>query len=157
MYVHVQYSRKYRIAGNFRGWKLSRISRFFSHPRKFSPQNSSHATPIMRPVLTFRESFLHEMLLSYRSMKVFSLENFPLYGTWGKELSRNANSFIYKIYGEKHSQMAIKLQNSWKFSPSKISQYQGSAYGITMTCTFVWVDWMSWGHLWKLRQYGSWQ
>ena len=28
-----------------------------------------------------RESFLHEMLLSYRSAKVFSFENFPLYGT----------------------------------------------------------------------------
>ena len=71
----------YRIAGNFRGRKLSRISRFFSLPRKFSPRNSRHATPIMRPVLTFRESFLREMLLSYRSAKVFSLENFPLYGT----------------------------------------------------------------------------
>ena len=70
----------YRIAGNFRGRKLSRISRFSRHPRKFSPRNSRHATPIMRPVLTFRESFLREMLLSYRSAKVFSLENFPLYG-----------------------------------------------------------------------------
>ena len=29
----------YRIAGNFRGRKLSRISRFESHPRKFSPRN----------------------------------------------------------------------------------------------------------------------
>ena len=72
---------KYRIAGNFRGRKLSRISRFFRHPRKFSLRNSRHATPIMRPLLTFRESFLREMLLSYRSAKVFSLENFPLYGT----------------------------------------------------------------------------
>ena len=70
----------YCIAGNFRGRKLSRISRFFSHLRKFSPRNSRHATPIMRPVLTFHESFLCEMLLSYRSAKVFSLENFPLYG-----------------------------------------------------------------------------
>ena len=70
----------YRIAGNFRGRKLSRISRFLSHPRKFSPQNSRHATPTMRPVLTFRENFLREMLLSYRSAKVFSLENFPPYG-----------------------------------------------------------------------------
>ena len=26
------------------------------------------------------ESFLHEMLLSYQSAKVFSLESFPLYG-----------------------------------------------------------------------------
>ena len=66
--------------GNFRGRKLSRISRFFSHPRKFSPRNSRHATPIMRPILTSRESFLRKMILSYRSAKVFSLENFPLYG-----------------------------------------------------------------------------
>ena len=70
----------YRIARNFRGRKLSRISRFSHHPRKFSPRNSRHATPIMQPVLTFRESFLCEMLLSYGSAKVFSLENFPLYG-----------------------------------------------------------------------------
>ena len=75
-------SNVYRIAGNFRGRKLSRISRFFSHPRKFSPRNSRHATPIIRSVFAFRESFLHEMLLSYRSAKVFSLENFPLYGTY---------------------------------------------------------------------------
>ena len=74
------HSEYYRIAGNFRGRKLSRISRFSRHPRKFSPRNSRHATPIMRPVLTFRESFLREMLLSYRSAKVFSLENLPLCG-----------------------------------------------------------------------------
>ena len=29
----------YRIAGNFQGRKSSRISRFYSHPRKFSPRN----------------------------------------------------------------------------------------------------------------------
>ena len=63
------------MAGNFQGRKLSRILRFFRHPRKFSPRNSRHATPILRPVLAFRE-----MLLSYRSAKIFSLENFPLYG-----------------------------------------------------------------------------
>ena len=45
------YSVAYRIAGNFRGRKLSRISQFFSHPRMFYPRNSRHATPIMRPVL----------------------------------------------------------------------------------------------------------
>ena len=65
----------YCIAGNFRGRKLSWILRFFHHSQKFSPRNSRHATPIMRPILTFRE-----MLLSYRSAKVFSLENFPLDG-----------------------------------------------------------------------------
>ena len=70
----------YRIAGNFRGRKLSWISWFFSHPWKFSPRNSRHATPIMRPILTFHESFLREMLLSHRSAKVFSLENFSLDG-----------------------------------------------------------------------------
>ena len=54
----------------------------FSAIRKsFLHEILRHATPIMRPVLTFRESFLREMLLSYRSAKVFSLENFPLYGT----------------------------------------------------------------------------
>ena len=78
--LQYKHASKYRIAGNFRGRKLSRISRFFRHPRKFSPRNSRHATPIMRPLLTFRESFLREMLLSHRSSKVFSLENFPLYG-----------------------------------------------------------------------------
>ena len=83
--MHSQVSihlRSYRIAGNFRGRKLSRISRFFSHPRKFSPRNSRHATPIMRPASTFCEIFLREMLLSYRSAKVFSLKNFPLYGMY---------------------------------------------------------------------------
>ena len=69
---------RYRItiAGNFRGRRLLRISQFFSHPQKFSPQNSRHATPIMQPVLTFCESFLRDMLLSHRSVKNFSLKNF---------------------------------------------------------------------------------
>ena len=35
----------YRIVGNFRGWKCSRISRFESHPWKFSPQNFRCAIP----------------------------------------------------------------------------------------------------------------
>ena len=96
----------YRIAGNFRGRKLSRISRFFSHPRKFSPRNSSHATPIMRPVLTFRESFLREMLLSYRSAKVFSLQNFPLYGMRASSSTvvSSIYGFGYTIYNEKYFQ-----------------------------------------------------
>ena len=62
----------YCIAGNFWGRKLSRISRFFSHPQKFSPRNSRHATLIMRPVLTFCE-----MLLSYRSRENFLPRKFP--------------------------------------------------------------------------------
>ena len=64
----------------FEGENFYEFRDFFSHPRKFSPRNSGHATPIMRPA--FRESFLREMLLSYRSAKVFSLKNFPLYGIW---------------------------------------------------------------------------
>ena len=59
-----------RIAGNFRGRKLSRILRFL-----ISAIRESFS--IMRPILTFRE-----MLLTYPSAKVFSLENFPLYGTY---------------------------------------------------------------------------
>ena len=92
--------RHYRIAGNFRGRKLSRISRFFRHPRKFSPWNSRHATPTMRPVLTFRESFLHEMLLSYRSTKVLSLENFPLYSNfhgWENFVTAISTTIIMKL------------------------------------------------------------
>ena len=46
----------------------------YSHSRKFSPQNFRHATPIYAISLTF-----HEMLSSYRSVKLFSLESFPLY------------------------------------------------------------------------------
>ena len=49
---------QYCIVGNFRGRKPSQILWFFSHPRKFSPRNFRHATPIMRLVLTFRKSFL---------------------------------------------------------------------------------------------------
>ena len=38
-FVSVVVNQLYRIAGNFRGRKLSWISRFESHPRKFSPRN----------------------------------------------------------------------------------------------------------------------
>ena len=55
-----------KIAPNFNN-QQQRISRFFSHPWKFSPRNSRHPTPIMQLVLAFRESFLREMLLSYQS------------------------------------------------------------------------------------------
>ena len=69
----------YRIEQNFRGRKYSRISRFWSHPRKFSPQNLG--VPYQPMVgLVFYESFLREMVTSYQSVKVFSLESFLLYG-----------------------------------------------------------------------------
>ena len=44
---------RYRIAKNFQGRKLSRISRFESHPRKFSPRNFGHAIPTY---VTFQNS-----------------------------------------------------------------------------------------------------
>ena len=75
------YKKRYRIAGNFRGRKLSRISRFYSHPR-----NELLGMP--HPLcdqFTFGESFLSEMLPFYRSVKVFSLEIFLLYGSRGWE------------------------------------------------------------------------
>ena len=70
----------YRIAGNFRGRKPSRISRFERHPRKFSPRNFGHAAPTYVWFQAIRESFLREILTSYGSTKVFSLESLPLYG-----------------------------------------------------------------------------
>ena len=74
----------YRIVGNLRGRKPSQIiSRFYNHRQKLSPLNFRHATPIYAISLTlnFRESFLLEMLPSYRSTKVFFLKSFPLYST----------------------------------------------------------------------------
>ena len=47
-----------------------------------SLRNFRHPTLMYAISLTFGESFLHEMLPSYRSAKVFSLESFPLYGIW---------------------------------------------------------------------------
>ena len=50
----------------------------------------------MWPVLTIRESFLREMLLSYRSVKVLSLENFPLYGIFAEigDMMLAAETFV---------------------------------------------------------------
>jgi len=53
------WKKEYHIAGNFRGRKLSWISRFCGYSRKFSP----------------RKLYFHQFA------KVFSLESFPLYGT----------------------------------------------------------------------------
>ena len=72
----------YRIAGNFRGRKLLWISRFDSHPRKFSSRNLGHAAPTYDWFQAIRESFLREILTSYGSAKVFSLESLPLYSMY---------------------------------------------------------------------------
>ena len=79
--VHCPLNGDYRRAGNFRGRKRSRISRFESHPRKFSPRNLGGRTTTTCDLFqAIRESFDHEILTSYGSAKVFSLESFPLYG-----------------------------------------------------------------------------
>ena len=72
----------YHIAGNFRGRKLSWISRFESHPQKFSREIWGCATTTYDLFQAIRESFLREILTSYGSAKVFSLESFPLYGSY---------------------------------------------------------------------------
>ena len=68
----------YRIAENFQGRKHSRISQFQRHPQKFSPQNLDVPYP---PMLQFSipRKFSPRNGHSYRSVKVFSLESFPLY------------------------------------------------------------------------------
>ena len=43
---------------HFRGRKPSQISRFYSHPWKFSPQNFRHAIPIYASLPTDPQSFL---------------------------------------------------------------------------------------------------
>ena len=77
-------TQKYHIVQNFWGRKHSQILRFWSYLWKFSPQNLCVLYPPMIYILAFGESFLHEMVTSYRSVKFFSLKNFPLDGIpWG--------------------------------------------------------------------------
>ena len=54
----------------------------YSHPRKFSPLNLRHATPICVISLTFHENVCCEMLSSYQSPKVFSFKSFSLSYIW---------------------------------------------------------------------------
>jgi len=69
----------YRIAENFRGRKLLRISRFCGYLWKFSPQNWGAWCPLAQQKRAIRESFLHENRIFHQFAKVFSLESFPLY------------------------------------------------------------------------------
>ena len=66
--------------------KLSREKSFtnfagllLEHQRKFSPRNLGMPYPLWW-ILAFHKSFICEMVSYYWSMKVFSLESFPLYG-----------------------------------------------------------------------------
>ena len=64
----------YLIVGNFRGRKLSRISRFYGYSQKFSPWNFG------------RGVIWHGT--SEQSAKVFSLKSFPLYGMCSETLTK---------------------------------------------------------------------
>ena len=64
----------YRIAGNFRGRKLSSDFEVLEPSTKFG--GVPHP-----PMIAICESFLCKILISYGSAKVFSLESLPLYGS----------------------------------------------------------------------------
>ena len=68
----------YRIAGNFEGtnFEVRETIR-----ESFLQEILGHAAPTYVWFQAIRESFLHEILTSYGSVKVFSLESLPLYGT----------------------------------------------------------------------------
>ena len=105
-------SRKYRIAGNFRGRKLSR---FFSHPQKFSPRNSRHAKPIMLP---FHESFLREMLLSTDLRKFFpsKISRYMVRGRLELWLIQVCMTNAKCLSGQSpHDQLLLPLQIQCKF------------------------------------------
>ena len=97
------------IAGNFQGRKLSRILRFYSHPRKFSPWNFRHATPIMRsvyipqkfspqnaPFQPIRESFLPWKFPAIRYRSTY-LARFPLdFSSLNISLPRALHDYLFR-------------------------------------------------------------
>ena len=94
----------YRIAGNFRGRKPSRILRFESHLRKISREIWGRAAPTYDWFQAIHESFLREILTSYESAKVFSLKSLPLYGikgcmgmSWGQGCTPSMNVYTPAI------------------------------------------------------------
>ena len=82
-------SKKYCIAGNFQGRKLSQISRFESHPR-----NCGACRTHLCWFQAIRESFVSEILTSYGSAKIFSLESLLLYGSSNSLVV----SLIYRVF-----------------------------------------------------------
>ena len=68
------------MAGNFWGRKLSWISWFESH--HFLHKTYRRASPTYMIDLAFYETFLCEMLTSYWSTEIFSIEYFLLHGTF---------------------------------------------------------------------------
>ena len=59
-------------------FKLHELHNFIITHESFLRKNLGLPHPLCNQ---FNKCFFHEMLPSYRSVKVFSLENFPLYGT----------------------------------------------------------------------------
>ena len=70
---------EYRIAGNFRGRKLSGFRGLRAICKSFLREIWGHAAPTYDWFQAIRESFLREIFTSYGSVKVFSLESLPLY------------------------------------------------------------------------------
>ena len=69
----------YRIAGNFRGWKRSRISRYRRLPQVLSVNLCrAHAHDTGQSAIC--ESFIRDMLNFNQFAKVFTHKSFPLYG-----------------------------------------------------------------------------
>ena len=69
----------YRIAENFQGRKLSRISRFCGYLRKFSLRNLGAWHPLTPYKRVICKSFLRENRIFHQFAKVFFLKSFPLY------------------------------------------------------------------------------
>ena len=74
MFVCISSWRIYHIVEMFWGRKASQISRFYSHPWKFSPQNFRHTTPIYEISLAFGESFLCKCSLPTNPWNFFPSE-----------------------------------------------------------------------------------
>ena len=72
----------YRIAGNFRGRKPLRISRFCGSSRRFSLRNLGVWHPLAQHKRAICEICLRENHIFHQFAKAFSLESFPLYGIY---------------------------------------------------------------------------
>ena len=75
----------YRIAGNFRGRKLSRIGEKSNFRRENFCGLLAFATPKNATPLKFHEKTFANSHKTAKFTKVFSLESFPLYGNKARE------------------------------------------------------------------------
>ena len=72
---------EYRIAGNFRGRKLSRIGEKYDFRRENFRGLLACAAPKDATPLNFAEKTFTNSHKTVKFSKVFSLESFPLYGS----------------------------------------------------------------------------